>query len=94
MPSSVYAYLRKNLCSLDFLSFSDLAIYDSTATYFWSFNYATKKLLLIDLKGIFYQFHHVTSFRARFCPRAESSCEVSMMHLQRLIVTMTLNSVF
>lgn len=63
LPCSVYACLCKNLHSLDFLSFSDLAIYDSTATHFGSLNSATKKFLLIDLIGIFYQFHHVPSFR-------------------------------
>lgn len=32
-----------------------------------------KNLLLIDLIGIFYHFHHVPSHVPRLCPRAESS---------------------
>lgn len=37
------AYLHKNLHSLDFYSFSDHAIYDSTATHFWFCHQKKKK---------------------------------------------------
>lgn len=40
-----------------------------------------KNLLLIDLIGIFYQFHHVPSHVPRLCPHAESSRNVPVVHL-------------
>lgn len=75
------AYLRKNLHSLDFFSYSDHAIYDSTATHFWFCHKKNKILLLIDLIGIFYQFHHVPSHVPRLCPHPESSRNVPVVHL-------------
>lgn len=95
------ACLHKNLHSLDFFSFSDHAIHDSTATHFCTSDFATKKnktLLLIDLIGIFYQFHHVPSHVPRLCPHAESSSNVPVVHLpqqyqrEKLIVSVILNS--
>lgn len=40
-----------------------------------------KLLLLIDLIGIFYQFHRVPSHVPRLCPHAESSHNVPVVHL-------------
>lgn len=92
------AYLHKNLHFLDFFSFSDHAIYDSTATHFWFFPKKNKNLLLIDLIGIFYQFHHVPSHVPRLCPHAASSHNAPVAHLpqqyqrKKLIVSVILSS--
>lgn len=39
----LYMLILVKIFTLEFLSFSDLALYDLTATHFWSFSSTTKK---------------------------------------------------